>query len=186
VRLPGAAALRPRLSAPPLRSRLALLAAVSVALAVAACATACWFLVRGQLIRSLDESLRNNNRVDSSFIVDQVSSGQCSPADQRAPNPFDATVQVVDRRGKSCVIVGSKVEVSPGDIAVARHNRIESVHTAHSLNGSGTDYRVLTSPVQGTDVAVSVARPLTETDRSLRNLALILALVGGAGVLAAA
>ena len=186
MKLPNAAALRPRLSAPPLRSRLALLAAVTVALAVAACATACWFLVRGQLIGSLDESLRSNNRVDSSFIVDQVRTGQCSPADERAPNPFDATVQVVDQRGKSCVIVGSKVEVAPGDIDVAKHTSVESVHTSRSLDGSGTDYRVLTSPVEGTDVAVSVARPLTETDRSLRNLALILALVGGAGVLAAA
>ncbi len=186
MKLPRAETLRPKLSTPPLRSRLALLAAVTVALAVAACATACWFLVRAQLIGSLDESLRNNNRVDSSFIVGQVSSGQCSPADERAPNPFDATVQVVDRQGKSCVIVGNKVEVAPGDIAVAEHTSIESVHTARSLDGSGTDYRVLTSPVEGTDVAVSVARPLTETDRSLRNLALILALVGGAGVLAAA
>lgn len=183
---PGRPALRLKLSAPPLRSRLALLAAVTVALAVAACATACWFLVRAQLIGSLDEALRNNNRVDPSFIVGQVSAGQCSPADERAPNPFDATVQVVDRRGKSCVIVGSKVEIAPGDVAVAGRKQIESVHTSPSTDGSGTEYRVLTSPVEGTDVAVSVARPLTETNRSLRNLALILALVGGAGVLAAA
>ncbi|MFC4494635.1 ATP-binding protein [Streptomyces ovatisporus] len=186
MRLPDAAALRPRLSRPQLRSRLALLAAVTVALAVAACATACWFLVRGQLIGSLDESLRNNSRVDPSFIVGQVRTGQCSPADERAPNPFDATVQVVDQDGKSCVIVGSKVEVAPGDVDVAKHTRAEAVHTSRSLDGSGTDYRVLTSQVEGTDVAVSVARPLTETDRSLRNLALILAAVGGAGVLAAA
>jgi two-component system sensor histidine kinase MprB len=186
VRLPGAAALRPRFSRPQLRSRLALLAAFTVALAVAACATACWFLVRGQLIGSLDESLRNNSRVDPSFIVGQVRTGQCSPADERAPNPFGATVQVVDQDGKSCVIVGSKVEVSPADVDVAEHERAEAVHTSRSLDGSGTDYRVLTSQVEGTDVAVSVARPLTETDRSLRNLALILAAVGGAGVLAAA
>jgi two-component system sensor histidine kinase MprB len=176
----------PRLPAPALRSRLAMLAAVTVALAVAVCATACWFIVRAQLIGSLDESLRNNSRVDPSFVVGQLSSGQCSPPDERAPNPFDATVQVVDKQGKSCVIVGSRVEVSPGDERVAEHRRTESVHTARSQDGSGTDYRVLTTPVEGTDLAVSVARPLTETDRSLRNLALILALVGGTGVLAAA
>jgi two-component system sensor histidine kinase MprB len=177
---------RSALSAMPLRSRLALLAAVTVALAVAACATACWFLVRAQLIGSLDDSLRKNNRVDSSFIVDQVRSGQCSPVDERAPNVFDATVQVVDRNGKSCVIVGNKLDVAPGDVAVAKQTQPAAVHTARSADGSGTDYRVLTTPVSGTDVAVSVARPLTETDRSLRNLAIVLALVGGAGVLAAA
>lgn len=180
------AGVRPALSALPLRSRLVLLAAGTVALAVAACATACWFLVRAQLIGSLDESLRKNNRVDSSFIVGTVRSGQCSPADDRAPNPFDATVQVVDRRGKSCVIVGNKVDVAAGDVAVAKRTQHESVHTSRSHDGRGTDYRVLTSPVADTDVAVSVGRPLTETDRSLRNLALILVLVGGAGVLAAA
>ncbi|MGH3311264.1 MAG: sensor histidine kinase [Streptomyces sp.] len=178
--------MRPRLSALPLRSRLWLLAAGTVALAVAACATACWFLVRAQLIGSLDESLSKNSRVDSSFIVGTVRSGQCSPADQRAPNPFDATVQVVDRSGKSCVIVGTRVDVSAADVAVAKGTRPEAVHTARGKDGSGTDYRVLTSPVEGTDVAVTVARPLTETYRSLRNLALILALVGGTGVLAAA
>ncbi|MCH6161086.1 HAMP domain-containing sensor histidine kinase [Streptomyces marispadix] len=177
---------RPRLPVPTLRSRLALLAAVTVALAVAACATACWFIVRAQLVGSLDQSLRSNSRVDPSFVVGQLSSGQCSPADERAPNPFDATVQVVDKHGKSCVIVGSRVEVTSGDERVAEHRRPEAVHTARSEDGSGTDYRVLTTPVEGTDVAVSVARPLTETDRSLRNLALILALVGGTGVLAAA
>ena len=50
MKLPGAGTLRPRLSAPPLRSRLALLVAVAVAFAVAAVRDACWFLVRGQLI----------------------------------------------------------------------------------------------------------------------------------------
>jgi len=176
---------RTRLSALPLRSRLALLAALTVALAVAACATACWFLVRAQLVGSLDESLRKNNRVDSSFIVDQVRSGQCSPSRERAPNPFGATVQVVDRQGKSCVIVGRKVETSGSDAAVARGQQPESVHDARPTGG-GDDFRVLTTPVAGTDVAVSVARPLTELDNSLRNLALVLALVGGAGVLGAA
>lgn len=176
---------RKRLSALPLRSRLALLAALTVALAVAACATACWFLVRAQLIGSLDESLRKNNRVDSRFIVDQVRSGQCSPSKQRAPNPFGATVQVVDHHGKSCVIVGRKVETSTGDVAVARGRKPESVHDTRPTGG-GKNFRVLTTPVQGTDVAVSVARPLTELDNSLRNLAIVLALVGGAGVLGAA
>ncbi|MGW7519368.1 HAMP domain-containing sensor histidine kinase [Streptomyces sp. NPDC054796] len=167
----------------PLRSRLALLAAVTVALAVAACATTCWFLVRAELMGSLDESLRNS-RVQSGFIVDQVRSGQCTPADDRAPNPFGATVQVVDRNGKSCVIVGSKLDVSDSDAAVAKRTRQEAVHTSRASDG--TDYRVLTTPVEGTNVAVSVARPLTETDDSLSKLALILAAVGGAGVLGAA
>ncbi|WP_326689504.1 MULTISPECIES: HAMP domain-containing sensor histidine kinase [unclassified Streptomyces] len=167
----------------PLRGRLAMLAAATVALAVAACALACWFLVRAQLLGSLDDSLRDNS-VPPSTVVDRVQSGQCSRPDQPSPNPFGATVQVVDASGTSCVIVGNKLDVKDADVAVAKRDRGEVIHEAHSSNGTG--YRVRTTPVGGTGLAVSLARPMTEIDESLRNLALILTLVGGAGVLGAA
>jgi two-component system sensor histidine kinase MprB len=175
--------LRGRLAALPLRSRLALLAAVTVALAVAACAVACWFLVRAQLFGTLDDSLRNT-RVNPSEVVEGLRTGDCSPADRRVPNPFGGTVQVVDRQGVSCVLMGSKLAVSKGDTDVAKGRKAEEVHTARAADGG--DYRVVTTPVQGAGVAVSLARPLAETDDSLRKLALILALVGGTGVLGAA
>ncbi|WP_369208270.1 ATP-binding protein [Streptomyces sp. PU-14G] len=167
----------------PLRGRLAMLAAATVALAVAACATTCWFLVRAQLLSSLDDSLRDNS-VAPSAVVDRVRSGQCTPPDQPAPNPFGATVQVVDTSGGSCVIVGRKLDVTTADIHVAERDRSQSLHTARASNG--TEYRVRTTQVPGTGLAVSLARPMTEIDESLRKLALILALVGGAGVLGAA
>ncbi|UNT01071.1 HAMP domain-containing histidine kinase [Streptomyces tubbatahanensis] len=167
----------------PLRGRLAMLAAATVALAVAACATTCWFLVRAQLLSSLDDSLRDNS-VAPSAVVDRVRSGQCTPPDQPAPNPFGATVQVVDTSGGSCVIVGRKLDVTTADVGVAERDRSHSLHTAHASNG--TEYRVRTTQVPGTGLAVSLARPMTEIDESLRKLALILALVGGAGVLGAA
>ncbi|EPD91087.1 ATP-binding protein [Streptomyces albus] len=167
----------------PLRGRLALLAALTVALAVAACATACWFLVRAQLLDSLDDSLRATS-VTPSTVVDSVRSGQCTPPDQPAPNPFGATVQVVDPNGGSCVIVGSKLDVTPADVHVAERSRAQALHTARA--GDGTEYRVRTTQVPGTGLAVSLARPMTELRDSLGNLALVLTLVGGAGVLGAA
>ncbi|MBO8191200.1 HAMP domain-containing histidine kinase [Streptomyces oryzae] len=167
----------------PLRGRLALLAATTVALAVAACALACWFLVRAQLLNSLDDSLRDNS-VSPGTVVDRVQSGQCTPPDQPAPNPFGATVQVVDTSGRSCVIVGRKLDVTDSDVELAGQRHGESLHTARAANG--TEYRVRTTPVPGTGLAVSVARPMAEIQQSLRNLALILTLVGGAGVLGAA
>lgn len=166
-----------------MRSRLALLAALTVALAVAACATVSWFLVRAQLVGSMDDSLREN-RVDPGVVVGRVQSGQCTPPDQKAPNPFGATVQVVDREGTSCALVGKQLEVDPADIAVAEGHRPEAVHDARAADG--TDYRVVTTPVKDTDVSVSVARPLTELDDSLHKLAAVLATVATAGVLAAA
>ncbi|NSC22475.1 HAMP domain-containing histidine kinase [Streptomyces albus subsp. chlorinus] len=167
----------------PLRGRLALLAATTVALAVAACALACWFLVRAQLLDSLDDSLRDNS-VSAGSVVDSVRSGQCTPPDQPAPNPFGATVQVVDTSGGSCVIVGRRLEVKEADVRVAERRRDEVIHTARASDG--TTYRVRTTTVPGTGLAVSMARPMAEIEESLRNLTLILTLVGGAGVLGAA
>ncbi|SES34017.1 two-component system, OmpR family, sensor histidine kinase MprB [Streptomyces qinglanensis] len=167
----------------PLRGRLALLAATTVALAVAACALACWFLVRAQLLSSLDDSLRDNS-VAPGAVVDRVQSGQCTPPDQPAPNPFGATVQVVDPSGGNCVIVGRKLDVADADVRVAERRHGEALHTARASDG--TEYRVRTTPVAGTGLAVSVARPMAELQESLRKLALILTLVGGAGVLGAA
>ncbi|WP_019549782.1 sensor histidine kinase [Streptomyces sulphureus] len=167
----------------PLRARLATLAALTVALAVAASAAACWFLVRAQLVNSLDDSLRTT-AVSPQTVIDQVRSGQCTPPDTKAPNPFGATVQAVDEAGNSCVLVGEELDVTQDDTDVARRQSHESLHDAQS--GDGADYRVHTTPVPGTSLAVSLARPLTETDESLNRLALFLAAVGGAGVLAAA
>ncbi|NGO70490.1 HAMP domain-containing sensor histidine kinase [Streptomyces boncukensis] len=168
----------------PLRGRLALMAALTVGIAVAAIALACWFLVRAQLLNSLDDSL-SESTVEPGRVVSQVRSGECRPPGERDPNPFSAVVQVVLTSGQSCVIVGDKLDVTGSDVAVAKRERRVSVHTARA--DDGTSYRVRTTPVAGTtNAAVSVARPMTELDESLRKLALILTLVGGAGVLGAA
>jgi two-component system sensor histidine kinase MprB len=177
-----------RLNALPLRSRLALLVAVAVAVAVAACAAAAWFLVRAQLISSLDDALRHN-RVPDQVVYDQLQSGRCTPVSSRErdamPNPFDSTVQIVDVTGDSCIVFGDQpLGVSSADVSVARGGRPEALHDAHAADGS--DYRVWTTPLQGTRFAVSVARPLNEVHDALHTLVLVLSLVAAAGVLGAA
>lgn len=177
-----------RLNALPLRSRLALLVAAAVAVAVAACASTAWFLVRAQLVSSLDDALREN-RVDDRMLISLVQSGRCRsvPAEERreVPNPFGSTVQIVDRNGNSCMAFGAQpLPVGDADVAVARGEREEALHSVRASDGTG--YRVLTTPLKGTDAAVSVARPLNEVDQSLDTLALVLGLVAAAGVLGAA
>ncbi|WP_461028519.1 sensor histidine kinase [Streptomyces sparsus] len=157
-------------------------------LAVAACATAAWFLVRDQLVDSLDEALRDN-RVPASLVVERVSAGRCTavPSEERAatPNPFDSTVQIVDRNGTSCIVFGQQpLAVGAQDVAVARGNEPESLREVRAADGSA--YRALTYPLAGTDAAVTVARPLSEVDDALDTLALVLGLVAAAGVLGAA
>ncbi|MCK1798254.1 HAMP domain-containing histidine kinase [Streptomyces sp. XM4193] len=172
----------------PLRSRLALLTAVVVACAVAACALSAWLLVRGQLYGSLDDALRDN-RVPPALVVEQVKAGGCTAvsSEERAavPNPFDSTVQIVDRNGTDCIVFGQdRVAVSADDVAVARGELAESLHNA--TGEDGVEHRVLTLPLEGTDAAMTVARPLTEVEESLDRLALVLGLVAAAGVLGAA
>ncbi|MEU5954805.1 HAMP domain-containing sensor histidine kinase [Streptomyces sp. NPDC047525] len=178
-----------RFRALPLRSRLAMLVATAVALAVAAAAVVCWFVVRTALINSLDEAL-SSNRVPDQLVLSLIDgNGQCRHASvisnqENDPNPFKSTVQVVDRKGNSCVISGKQsIEVSPGDVDVADRTSTQVIHTATASNGA--KYRVLTYPLDGQPLAVSVARPLSEVDDTLGNLVLVLVLVAGIGVLGA-
>lgn len=102
----------------PLRSRLAMLVATAVAVAVAAAAVVCWFVVRNALINSLDDAL-SSSRVPEDLVLSLIDQdGQCRHASivtnrENNPNPFKSTVQVVDRKGNSCVISGQQsVEVA--------------------------------------------------------------------------
>ncbi|MFB4194737.1 HAMP domain-containing sensor histidine kinase [Streptomyces carpaticus] len=170
-----------------LRSRLALLTAVAVAVAVAACAIAAWFLVRDQLMRSLDDTLRDN-RANPAEIAGRVNSGMCYPEATDVPPipmPFDSPFQVVYPSGSHCIISGTAtLEVSPADIAVAQRLSEEALHDA--TGSDGVTYRVLTRPLQGYDAAVTVARPLSEVTDPLRSLVVVLALVAAAGAITAA
>ncbi|MGW3296255.1 HAMP domain-containing sensor histidine kinase [Streptomyces xiamenensis] len=172
-----------------LRSRLALLTALAVAVAVAACAIAAWFLVRDQLIRSLDDTLRDN-RADPVAVYRMWQNGQCyaEPADvpQNVPMPFDSTIQVVNSDGSSCIISGAAtLDVSPSDTAVADRRAAESFH--NTTGSDGVTYRVLTRPLETTtNGAVTVARPLDEVTDPLRSLVVVLALVAAAGAITAA
>ncbi|MDI3389590.1 HAMP domain-containing sensor histidine kinase [Streptomyces sp. B-S-A8] len=169
----------------PLRSRLALLVATAVAVAVAASAAACWFIVRGALYDSLDDSLQQN-RVSSGWVLQQVDGAQCRSSGPLLPddvNPFKLSIQVINPQGVTCTLIGKGVAVAGSDIEVADGRSPKSLHNTRSE--AGTEYRVLTYPLAGYKGAVSVARPLTEVNATLSDLTLVLALVAGAGVVGA-
>ncbi|MFV0135081.1 sensor histidine kinase [Streptomyces sp. HMX87] len=171
----------------PLRSRLALLVAAAVAFAVTAAAVACWFVVKNLLVNSLDDALRAN-RMSLPQVANYVDleTGLCRR--ESAPNelnPFGSSVQLLARRGQSCLIIGTeKVTLTDADRAVAAGDSPDALHDA--TDDDGTKYRVYTYSVQGLrGVAVSAARPLDEVDSSLNHLALLLVFVAGAGVVGA-
>jgi len=178
-----------RLRALPLRSRLALLVAMAVAVAVAAVAAACWFVTREQLEHQLDESLRGS-KVDQPYLADLYT--YCKGDTGLPPQPFTgATVQLIDSQGTVCVAPGtSKLPVSDEDLRVAERQRTYALHTETAENG--TDMRVFTSQLAvrgpGTEsgnLAVSIARPMSEVTAPLSTLAWVLALVAGIGVVGA-
>ncbi|SFC25688.1 sensor histidine kinase [Streptomyces aidingensis] len=183
-------------SALPLRTRLAALTAAAVALAVAAIALSAWFLVRGQLLASLDERLQESripvNLLERARVTDCMADDSGGPG-ERGPSPFGDIAQLVDSRGQRCVIFGDiGLEVAAADRAVAADQRASALHTVTGTDGSA--YRVLTRHLPGVDaegllqgpVALTVARPMDEVNDPLRALALVLAAVAAAGVVGAA
>ncbi|MGW2178143.1 sensor histidine kinase [Streptomyces sp. NPDC001732] len=179
-----------RLRARPLRTRLALLVAVAVAVAVAAVAASCWFMVKMQLEDQLDASLRDT-QVDKRYLTDLYT--YCRGTSQLPPRPYSGfTVQLVDSQGTACIAPGAaQLPVTGADLAVIGHERADTLHWATAADG--VRMRVYTTPLrvsQGlglpdTELALSLARPVSEVDRPLSTLAWVLLAVSGIGVLGA-
>ncbi|MCP2343256.1 HAMP domain-containing sensor histidine kinase [Actinomadura rupiterrae] len=195
----------------PLRGRLALLTALAVAVAVAACATVSWFLVRGQLYRELDGRLRAMTSgppagpgMDDQRprgwpdIRDALMSCGASPVGEtgaRFPTPY-VIQQAVTVDGKGCVIPGrGALTVTGTDARVAAGRSPSALHDGDGVDAQGAKVRVrvLTRGYRGIRAdgspylfAVSTALPLDEVEGPLDNLALLLVAVTAAGVLLSA
>ncbi|MDN3297391.1 HAMP domain-containing sensor histidine kinase [Streptomyces ficellus] len=173
-----------RLSALPLRSRLALLTAVAVAVAVAAVSAAAWFATRTQLLNEFDSSL-SSTKVQDAYVDSLLAS--CASGGRAAvpPVPGTYTVQIITAGGNTCTAPGaSPIPATADDLAVARGQAADTLHTSRADNGA--EMRVHTYPQEGRGpVAVSVARPLTEIENSMSTLFWVLLVVSGIGVVGA-
>ncbi|NED85094.1 HAMP domain-containing histidine kinase [Streptomyces sp. SID11233] len=173
----------------PLRSRLALLVAVAVAVAVAAVAAACWFVTRAQLEHQADATLRST-KVDNDYLKGLYE--YCTRTSKLQPQPYTGfTVQLIDAQGTACTTPDSAaLPVTAADLAVVNRERDEVLHS--EADADGVKMRVFTYQVSvvgpglpRTDLGVSVARPLSETDKPLSTLAWVLLAVSGVGVIGA-
>ncbi|WP_128976997.1 sensor histidine kinase [Streptomyces roseicoloratus] len=164
----------------PLRSRLALLTALAVAVAVAAVSLACWFVTRAQLENELDSTLRSS-KVDNAYL-NLVLAG-CRSGRQ-APPLASYTVQLILVDGTVCTSGQAKVPAQRADVAVANGLLDDTLHTTKDANGREMRVFTYTDPNRpGT--AVSLARPLAEVDNSMSTLGWVLLLVSGIGVVGA-
>ncbi|MEV6395681.1 HAMP domain-containing sensor histidine kinase [Streptomyces sp. NPDC051907] len=183
----------------PLRSRLALLVAVAVAVAVAAVSTTCWFVVRGKLLDEIDSKLKAQTApLRTTDAV--VTLRDCSQAPARqtdyGPKPVYYVQLVRADNDDACVFPRSAgtVKVDDVDQRVARDADPTVLTFRNGTDSEGRDVRVLTiaAVVDGgsaggvvADTALLIAFPLKETEGTLDDLALLLLIVSGIGVVAA-
>ncbi|MBT2382449.1 cell wall metabolism sensor histidine kinase WalK [Streptomyces sp. ISL-11] len=163
----------------PLRSRLALLTAVAVAVAVAAVAGVSWVVLKQQLEEQRDTTLTSVRPADDT-VVDLLRT--CGAAMRPYPSPY--TVQIITTSGTVCTTAGkSPVAVGAADLAVAP-DQDPVLHDARAKDGKEMRVATSASRVRGV-YAVSIAQPVTDIDKPLTKLALVLALTAGVGVLGA-
>ncbi|GCB48086.1 HAMP domain-containing sensor histidine kinase [Streptomyces sp. NL15-2K] len=186
----------------PIRSRLALLVAAAVAFAVAAVAVTCWFIVQGKLYEQLDGDLEQAVQRPQPYSDVQLALRTCpeSPQDDisdwRARSSF--YLQLVKSDGTACVSSNSegKIKVTDDDKDVIKNASSRGGIFRNGTDEDGNKVRILTVPLvvsQGLgsepalypDTALLVAVPLKSTQSTLNDLALILLLVSGVGVLGA-
>ncbi|MGI5426807.1 sensor histidine kinase [Streptomyces sp. CA-179760] len=183
----------------PIRSRLALLVAAAVAFAVAAVSVTCWFIVQGKLYDQVDDDLQSSFRTMQADEFDALTK-TCpqNPSNTLGGAPRPQTyAQVVRTDGKVCRFSSlmPQVNVTSGDKAVAKNPDPRTAVLRNGKDSDGNSVRVLTTAVvvkdgpfqQGVaaDYALVIAVPLKGTESTLNELALILLLVSGVGVMGA-
>jgi two-component system sensor histidine kinase MprB len=181
-----------RLRSLPIRSRLALLVAAAVAFAVAAVSVTCWFIVQGKLYDQVDADLKEMAGRPGTV---QALLQRCTQTPQGNTQPFPGRndyVQAIKEEGDPCVDPNSPgtVKVAETDKTVIKNAKSNKVFFRDGTDEDGNAVRVLTlylgvdqSDSQG--VALLLAAPLKGTKSTLNELALILLLVSGIGVIGA-
>ncbi|MDQ0749480.1 two-component system sensor histidine kinase MprB [Streptomyces africanus] len=177
----------------PIRSRLALLVAAAVAFAVAAVSVTCWFIVQGKLYDQVDSDLEKSLQKPGQNIAIQQAVDSCT---QTPPggNSFrnSSYFEVVKADGDICVHSSSVglVKVTEADRDVIRNSPVGRGIVRNGTDEHGNALRVMTVRLaseqpDAPNAALILALPLKNTQSTLNDLALILLLVSGVGVLGA-
>jgi two-component system, OmpR family, sensor histidine kinase MprB len=176
------AAVRERVASLSLRSRVAILAAAAVGLAVAATSVAGFLTVRAQLHQRLDENLlaRAQAAVNSP-LADPDQLARIPAAAVGAADVRIASIRA-DGQARSALGAASAPPLGEPEVAVARGVLPRSLRTS-TLDG--VTYRVVAVPT-GTGAALVLAQSTEATERALAQLGLILFLVGVVGMAVAA
>ncbi|HEY6835174.1 MAG TPA: HAMP domain-containing sensor histidine kinase [Gaiellaceae bacterium] len=168
------------------RARLTLVAAAAVALAVVAASAVAFVVVRNELRGQVDSTLRSREAT--------IAHSQFPPHSEQGPDgdtyldlgpdvPRDTWARLVTPAGTTLRTFGSPA------LPVDRHVR-EAAGQGGSqyftdVSASGRQYRVLTIP-GSTGTALQLIRDLTDVNRTLHRLSLLLTLIALGGIAVAA
>ncbi|MEU5321694.1 HAMP domain-containing sensor histidine kinase [Streptomyces sp. NPDC021056] len=178
----------------PIRARLSLLVAAAVAFAVAAVSVTCWFIVQGKLYEQVNNELSKmvTRGVGPDGVIVCADSSQGNNTDKNEFQPKNGYFQLVRQNGTTCVPRYSEgtVKVTDSDKEVIERADVTEATYRNGTDGDGNAVRVLTmykgiDQVTSQPAAVMVATSLKGTQSTLNELALILLLVSGVGVLGA-
>jgi two-component system, OmpR family, sensor histidine kinase MprB len=167
-----------------LRARVRLLVALGVGLAVALTSVAAYATVRDQLHRQRDGELMSRARASVTTALADPEALRDLPATALGA-AADLRIALLSSDGTALSARG-EVDAPPlgePELAVARGARTSSLRTAEV---SGASFRVVAVPTAASGLALILAQPTVDTDRTVHRLGLVLLLVGGVGVALAA
>lgn len=170
-----------------LRARLGILTAAAVAFAVVLASAAAFILTRNQMRSVVDETLLS--RVQSARRIEGFPGAMRGMGPMIIAGPLreflptDQVVQIIDAEGNLVLSLNEDLALPVDridvDVALGDHPPI-----LRDVSVGGLHLRMVTAQ-SGSGLAVQIARPLTEVDQTLAGLAVLLALVGLAGVVLA-
>lgn len=174
--------LRARLARLNLRTRVSVLAALGVGLAVALTSVAAFVTVRAQLHQQLDATLLQRAHAAVSSPLSNPSRLVEVPA--AALGAADVRIVLVRADGTAFYARGQAQAppLGPPELAVARGVAEQSVRT---VTAGGQEFRVVTVPARR-GLALVLAQSTAQTEATLTRLGLVLLTVGAAGVAVAA
>jgi two-component system sensor histidine kinase MprB len=169
------------------RTRLALVAALAVALAVVVASAVVFVVVRNQLRGQVDDTLKSR--------AEAIASSPVPPHPEQGPNgrsyldlgpavPRDTIGQFVNSAGATLRTFSAPGLPADRRTREAAQNGDDKAYF-EDVNASGRDYRVLAIP-QGNGTVLELARDLTDLNRTLHRLGILLIVIALGGVAVAA
>ncbi|WP_405018785.1 sensor histidine kinase [Kitasatospora sp. NBC_00070] len=188
-----------------LRSRLAMLTAAAVAVAIALSALACWFIVRGQLYEQVRSNLRGAPNSPTAGTRPGATYWPCGATPDSALANATAAVgklpagqplgprwplQAISPDQQICLQIGSNhaIKVTSVDLALLNSTTAPGTYVFHEstyTNGESVMVRASTFPYEGQTYVMLAAEPLASVEKSLQQLAFILLAVAALGVVGA-